>query len=265
METLPETPLARTGVGAVALKPTEHRLGEASDLPVETLVVDYEGRAAVPDPRTLRRLADAHDVRVTVPVRADGYDPLGEDGALSALPDAVGRVFVAGNPAYLDETERARAIAPRLQAAADAATDHWIGTESVERLALAVGGTQFELLSATTVSDVRGLRAAGLAASVAVYAPTVLSADDDAVLDALGGYVARRQAVRETLPADAATDATATGRARETLLAAARDYALVGSPATVADRVDELREAGVDRVVAYPARGLDPVLDEPTP
>ncbi|WP_442928686.1 DUF7388 family protein, partial [Natronomonas sp.] len=49
----------------------------------------------------------------------------------------------------------------------------------------------------------------------------------------------------------------AEGRAREVLLKAATDYALVGDPETVADRVADLEAAGVDHVVAYPARGLD--------
>jgi alkanesulfonate monooxygenase SsuD/methylene tetrahydromethanopterin reductase-like flavin-dependent oxidoreductase (luciferase family) len=41
------------------------------------------------------------------------------------------------------------------------------------------------------------------------------------------------------------------------LLAASEDFALVGTPATVRERVEELHEAGVDTVVGYPARGLD--------
>jgi len=264
METLPEAALARTGVDAVALKPTEHRLDLASDLPVDALAVDFEGRDAVPEPAVLRDLARTHSIRVTVPVRADGYDPLGDDSALAALPDEVGRILVAGNPAYLDDAERARAIAPRLRAAAEACDDHWVGTESVERVALAVGGTQFELLSAETQADVRGLRAAGVEVPIAVYAPTVLTDDPDAVLDALGGYVARRQSVRESLPGGTPTDSSAEGTARDVLLAAARDYALVGDPEGVAERVDSLRRAGVDHVVAYPARGLETVRDQGT-
>jgi len=45
------------------------------------------------------------------------------------------------------------------------------------------------------------------------------------------------------------------GRTREVLSAAARDFALVGSPETVRERVDALREAGVDHVVGYPPAG----------
>ena len=44
------------------------------------------------------------------------------------------------------------------------------------------------------------------------------------------------------------------------LSAAARDFALVGSATTVRERVTELREAGTDAVVAYPARGVEDFL-----
>jgi alkanesulfonate monooxygenase SsuD/methylene tetrahydromethanopterin reductase-like flavin-dependent oxidoreductase (luciferase family) len=95
---------------------------------------------------------------------------------------------------------------------------------------------------------------------VAVYAPTVLTDDPDAVLDAVGAYAARRRSVAAQLPEDAAADSTATGEARETLLSACREYALVGEPAQVEARIDALQDAGVDRVVSYPARGLDAIL-----
>jgi alkanesulfonate monooxygenase SsuD/methylene tetrahydromethanopterin reductase-like flavin-dependent oxidoreductase (luciferase family) len=88
----------------------------------------------------------------------------------------------------------------------------------------------------------------------------VLSGDDDAVLDAVGGYVARRGPLADALPEGAPTDASAAGRAREVLLSAADDYALVGTPPTVADRVEDLKDAGADVVVGYPARGIDDFL-----
>lgn len=256
----PETKFAETGIDAVAVKPAEHDLDRVADLPVGTLAVDFEGREHVPGPDRLRALAASHDVRLTVPVRADGFDPLGNDRVVARLPQAVGRVLVAGNPAYLRGHEQRRAIAPRLRAAAEAAADPWIGTESVERLALAIGGTQFELLSAATRQDVGALRAAGVDAPVAVYAPTVLTDDEDAILDAVGPYAARRRAVTERLPEGVPTDSSITGDARETLLSACRDYALAGDPSVVARRVGELRDAGVDEVVSYPARGLDAIL-----
>ena len=129
----------------------------------------------------------------------------------------------------------------------------FVGSEDVD--------VQYELLSRSTRRDVRALRAAGFDGEVAVYAPTVLVDDDDAALDAVGAYAARRRPVARALPEGAATDADATGRAREVLAAAVRDYALVGTPTTVAERVAALREAGVDRIVGYPARGVEAFLD----
>lgn len=73
--------------------------------------------------------------------------------------------------------------------------------EGIERVALAVGGTQFELLARHTVREVRALRRAGFDDGIACYA-------------------------------------------------------LVGDVETVRGRVADLEGAGVDRVVAYPARGL---------
>jgi len=262
MTALTGATLAEVGIDAAALKPSEVDLGRARDLTVETVTVDYEGRDQFPGSDLLADLADTRAVRVTAPVRADGFDPLGDESHRAALPDTVGEVLVAGHPAYLDDTECRRAVAPRLEAAAADATDPWVGTEGIERVALAVGGTQFELLSGTTARDVRALRAAGFDGEIAVYAPTVLTDDPDAVLDAAGAYAARRGDVRATLPEDAPRDSTVGGSARETLLAACREYALVGDPEEVADRVDRLRSVGVDHVVGYPARGLDAVTRE---
>lgn len=251
---------ARAGLDGLALKPAEVDVRAAP--PADVLAVDYEGHGHVPDPSDLAALTDRATVYVTTPVRADGYDPLGDDALLEDLPAGVGRVLVAGNGAYLDDREKGRAIAPRIEAALDAYPDDapapWVGTEGIERLALAAGGVQYDLLSRSTAAEARALRRVGYDGDLAVYAPTVLSDDDDAVLDALGGYVSRRAPVRSALPDGAATDASATGRAREVLLSAARDYALVGAPDVVADRVDTLRDAGVDYVVGYPATGLDP-------
>jgi hypothetical protein len=251
------SPLVAAGIDAVALKPTECALSTAVDLPVSTLVIDYEGREAFPDAETLQALAASAAVRVTTPVRAAGFDPLGDDAVDAALPAELGRVLVAGHGAYLSEEAASLAVAPRLGAAHERHPDAWVGTEGIERVALAAGGTQFELLSRTTLRDVRALRAAGFEGELACYAPTAFTEDEDDLLDALGGYVARRDPVRRALPGDAATDAAATGRAREVLLAASRDFALVGDEGTVRERVDALREAGVDTVVAYPALGLD--------
>ncbi len=254
-------PLATTDLDGLALKPAECDPGRVADLDVGTVTVDFEGRDHQPDRGTLLALADRiPSVRVTVPVRADGYDPLGEDARWRALPDAVGAVLVAGHPAYLDAAERDRAVAPRLGAARERAPDAWVGTEGIERVALAAGGTQFELLSPETEAVARALDAAGHDGDLAVYAPVVLADDEDAALDAVGRYAARREPVRAALPADAATDSGAGGRAREVLSAAVAEYALVGTGAEVRRRVASLRDAGVDVVVGYPARGLDAFL-----
>lgn len=253
--------LAAVGFDGVAIKPTEVDPERAAALATDRLVFDFEGREHVPSAAVLERLAADREVRVTAPVRADGFDPTGDDARLRALPEAVDLAFVAGHPAYLAAHERRKGVAERLAAAAAGAADPWIGTESVERLALAVGGTQFELLAGDTERTVRSLRAAGFDRDVAVYAPTVLSEDADVVLDAVGDYVARRPAVRERLPPNAAVDAAATGEVREELLRATREFAIVGDRESVADQVASLKAAGVDHVVAYPARGLDPVLE----
>lgn len=260
MTALTGSSLADVGIDAVALKPTEVEVERAHDLDVETVTVDYEGQSTVPDPAVLRDLAVSVDVRVTAPVRADGFDPHGDEHLRALLPESVGEVLVAGHPAYLDDDERRRAVAPRLSAAADAATNPWVGTESIERLALAVGYTQYELLGPDTVGAVRALRAAGVTESIAVYAPVVLSTDEDTILDAVGEYAARRQRVRERLPEGTPRNSAATGEARADLLRGCRAYALVGGAEEVADQVAELQSAGVGQIVGYPARGLDPLV-----
>ena len=252
--------LTRAGIDVVTLKPAECDVSRGRDLPVDTVAVDYEGREHVPDGRTLSRLAADKRVLVTTPVRADGFDPLGDDSLLGRLPPGVRRVLVAGHPAYLDESERERAVAPRLGRALESAPDAWVGTEGVERIAMAAGGVQYDLLSRTTESELRGLRAAGFDGGLAVYAPTVLTDDEDAILDAVGAYAARRGPVARALPEGASTDATAAGRAREDLSAAVRDSAHVGSVDEVRSQVEALGEAGADHVVAYPARGIDDFL-----
>ncbi|QZY00013.1 LLM class flavin-dependent oxidoreductase [Halobaculum rubrum] len=252
---------ARTELDGIALKPTECDVSVAADLPVDLVCLDYEGREALPGADALAALAGSVDLRVTTPVRADGFDPRGDDSLVATLPDAAERVLVAGHGAYLSDAERKRAVAPRLGDAATAVREAggtpWVGTEGVARLALAAGGVQYDLLSRSTERDVRGLRAAGFDGDVAVYAPVVPTDDEDAVLDAVGAYTARRKPVRDALPEGAETDSGATGRAREVLSAAVRDFALVGDPETVGERVRGLKAVGVDHVVGYPAAGVD--------
>ena len=245
------------GLDAVALKPAECDVRQATELSLPSVVIDYEGRAHLPDRETLSDLAGSLDLRITTPVRADGFDPLGPADLVDRIPEDARRVLVAGHPAYLTEDERTKAIAPRLGTAIGEAPDSWVGTEGIERLALATGATQFELLSRTTERDVRGVRAAGFDGEIAVYAPTVIAEDLDTVLDAVGGYVSRRGPVARALPDGAATDGSTTGRAREVLAAASGDYALCGTETEIRARVDRLREAGVDTIVGYPARGIE--------
>ena len=261
MTELADRTLSAVGFDAVALKPAEVDLRQASALDIDIVTVDYEGPEHVPSADTLRALSEEFEVRTTVPVRADGFDPLGDDSRLDDIPDAVGEVLVAGHPTYLTHEERTRAVAPRLETASRDSKSPWVGTEGVERLALAIGGTQFDLLSSTTAREVYALRMAGFEGEIAVYAPTVLSDDADTVLDAVGTYAARRGQVNAALPANAPQDSSATGKARETLLSACHEYGLVGDAGTVARRISELREMGVDYVVGYPARGLEPVLE----
>jgi hypothetical protein len=253
--------VSRAGLDAIALKPTECDVSRADSIPAETIAIDYEGRDHLPAPDVLESLASETSVLLTTPVRADGFDPLGDDSLLAELPPAVGRVLVAGHPAYLSDDERARAVAPRLGAALERDPDAWVGSESVERIAMATGATQYDLLSRRTERELRALRAAGFDGDVAVYAPAVFSDDDDAVLDAVGAYAARRRPVAKALPEGAATDATAAGRAREVLSKAVRDYALVGTPEAIREQTDALREAGATTVVGYPARGIDSVVE----
>lgn len=244
-------------VDGIAVKPTVMDVSSVDDIGVETIVVDFEGMDSMPSNDTLAELAESTAVRVTVPVRGTGFDPLGDDSRCRALPPAVDRVLVAGHPAYLSSAERQRAAGPRVIAAADSYPDAWVGTEGIERIALATGLTQFELLAKSTERTVMALRGGRVETSIAVYAPIVPSADADRILDAIGEYVARRPRVSRGLPDDAVTDSSATGRTRDRLLTAAEDVALVGSSDAIQQRVDQLRSVGVDTIIAYPALGVE--------
>ncbi|GAA0244538.1 DUF7388 family protein [Haladaptatus pallidirubidus] len=252
--------VTRTGLDAVALKPTECDVRRALELPFETVTIDFEGREHLPGRETIAELAAKKSLRMTIPVRADGFDPLGDDSLFDRLPEDAGQVLVAGHPAYLSKKEKSRAIAPRLGRALDRAPDAWVGTEGVERIATATGATQFELLSRSTDHELRALRAAGFEGTIAVYAPTVLTDDENVILDAVGEYVARRKPVARALPEDGKTDARAVERTRTVLSKASRDFALVGTEAEIGARVSELKDAGADIVVGYPARGVEPFL-----
>ncbi len=251
-----ERSVSKTGISVAALKPKECSLKRALELPMPAVAIDYEGQDYLPDPGILREIAAEKTVYLTTPVRADGFDPLGDDHLVETIPESVYRILVAGHSAYLTETEAKKAIAPRIGAARNSAPDAWLGTEGIERIALAAGGPQYELLSRSTRRDVRALRAAGFIGEIAVYAPTVLTDDEDEILDAVGPYTARRGPVRRALPEGAETDRNATGRSREVLSKAVRDYALIGTPTEVHKQIALLTDVGVDTVVGYPARGI---------
>jgi hypothetical protein len=269
--------LVDVGLDAVALKPTEVPLDRARVCGVGSVTIDYEGREHLPDFEMLETLAGEMEVKLATPVRADGFDPLGDDSLAKRLSANVGQVLVAGHPAYLSVEERQRAVAPRLRAARERAPNAWVGTEAIERIALAAGGTQFELLSSTTEREARALRAAGFTGDLAVYAPVVLTENEDTILDALGEYVARRGSVAQALADDDAThstpstkvtdgtavDSTAVGHDREVLMEACRNFALVGSPERVTKRTAELRDAGIDMIVGYVADGIEDTANDP--
>lgn len=241
--------LARAGFDAIAIKPAE-RPPESVDVgAVDAVVVDFEGLEHQPTPAQIRALGAETPVMLTAPVRVDGFDPLGDDHHFAAYEDHARFALVAGNGAYLDGRERRRAIAPRLAAALERYPDAWVGTEGIERLALATGATQYELLSPRTHATVAGLRAAGYDGDVAVYAPTVVTDDRSAALDALDGYLRRRGPVRRALD----NGVTSTHEETRVLLAAMDGYALVGDVGTLTERIDALRRAGATTVVGYPA------------
>lgn len=256
-----QQPFARVGLDAIALKPAECDVSRVCDLAVDTVVIDYEGREHLPSADALRTLSERGAVYLTTPVRVDGFDPLGDDSLVEWIPEGVRRVFVAGHAAYLSDTEQRRAVAPRLRSALDSEVTPtpWVGTAGIKRIALAAGSVQYELLTRETRKSIRALRAAGYEGGVSVYAPTVVSGDDNEILDAVGGYVARRRVVREALAehtAEPATDRRASGAVRDRLLTAAREFALVGDRETIRQRISSLHDAGVDTVVGYPAAGL---------
>lgn len=249
------------GLDAVALKPTECDLERARDLPVDRVTIDFEGHEHVPPRDVLADLGTDLEVRLTAPVRADGFDPLGDDRICRELPDGVRLAVVAGHPAYLEPHERRRAIEPRLAAMIESGSEPWVGTEGIESIARGLPATPFELLTPALERELRSGGEPRADTSVAVYAPTVPATDEDVILDAIGDYVARRETVAADLPDDVPTDSRARGRGRRRLLDAASSYALTGETVEIRRRVDELAAAGVDHVVGYPACGLETVVD----
>lgn len=248
-----------TDIDGIAVKPSQGPIVQALHFDTDRVTIDFEGHDHVPSINSLEELAERKSVRVTVPIRADGFDPLGDDSILQLLPASVGTVLVAGHPAYLQEEERRRAIAPRLRAALETFPNAWVGCEGIEALAKASGATQFLLLSDRTEDDLSELGASGIEDDIAIYAPVVASNNPDYILDAIGDYVARRRPVRATLVNENRTDHTATDPDRTHLIRSAKQYALVGTTKEIDDRITGLKNAGADYVIGYPAR-CDPTL-----
>lgn len=240
--------LATAGFDGIAIKPASQSLERVNADGVDTVVVDFEGREHLPEPTAIERLSASADVVLTAPVRADGFDPLGDARYFGEYEPHATFALVAGNGAYLTGSARRRAIAPRLSAALRWYPDSWVGTEGIERLALATGATQYELLSPGTTSVLTGLRTAGFEGELAVYAPTVVTDERHRALTALEAYLRRRSSVRRALDNGLSDD-----EAEHVLRQAMDDYALVGGPHRVGERIAELKSAGATAVIGYPA------------
>lgn len=253
------TQLGELGIDAIAIKPSKVDISTVEQVSTPYLVIDFEGVDHLPRTSTVEALAEDSEVVMTAPIRADGFDPLGDDTLLRSYGDLVTFAFVAGHPAYLNRSEVPRAVAPRLTGALDRFGDALVGTEGIERLALTTGAPQYELLSRSTAAEVRGLRRMGFDGEVFVYAPLAVSEDEDLLLDTLGSYVSRRSVVANRLSDGVPTDRHASGSTREILLDAITEYTIAGSDHEVRKRVDALKRAGIDAVVAHPALGLDRV------
>lgn len=238
--------LADAGFDGIAIKPASQTIDLCSP-ETDRVVIDYEGETHLPSPAIVDDLVDKTEVVLTAPVRADGFDPLGDDSRLTSYDAEVGFAFVPGNGAYLDDRARSRAIAPRLAAALDRQPDAWVGTEGIERLALATGATQYELLAPRTGAALDALRTAGFDGSFVVYAPTVLTADRERALDALAGYLRRRRSVKRSL-----SDASTASARRDILLDAMDAYAIVGDRQAAIERIDALKAAGASAVIGHP-------------
>lgn len=246
--------ISDVGFDAVAAKPSHTDLVELTSSPVEHMVIDFEGREHYPSDTTLRKLKETTDIRVTIPIRADGFDPLGDRHHLDSLPPETKVVLVAGNPAYLTEDELRRPIAPRIGAATDEFSDAWIGTEGIPRIALAASAPLFYLLSPQSTRTIQKIRSAGYTGTIAVYAPTLVSAETETILDTLGPYTFRREPVRRKLETESFSELDSTDR--EILLRETQNYALTGSVSEINTQITNLKTQGVDTVVTYLPTGL---------
>lgn len=239
--------IAEAGFDGIALKPTTQPPDSVDPTAVDSLVIDFEGDDSLPSPDAVAETAAHTTVVVTTPVRSDGFDPLGDDRLFAAYAPHARFALVAGNGAYLHPHERRRAIAPRLAEAIERYPDALVGTEGIERIALATGAAQFELLGPRTASLIRGLRAAGFTGDIAVYTPAAVTDDRQAAIDWLSGYLRRRRPVQRAL--DNAGDSSDEQRVLDQAL---DNFALVGDTATVNRRIDSLKAVGATAVIGHP-------------
>lgn len=243
------------GFDALAVKPSHTDPSRVTSSPFDRFIIDFEGTEYYPSVSLIRDLQASTNVRLTIPVRVNGFDPLGNRDYLDALPPETKMVLVAGNPAYLSQAELSRRIAPRIGEVASEFADVWVGTEGIPLIALATDATQFFLLSPESRNTVKTIRAAGYAGTIAVYAPTVISDDQNTILDAIGPYTARRDRVRRELNRpDSITDLDSNDR--EILVRAIQEYALTGSVPEINEQIQSLKNQGIDTVVSYLPTGI---------
>lgn len=243
------------GFDALAVKPSHTDPSRVKSSPFDRFIIDFEGTEHYPSVSLIRELQASTNVRLTIPVRVDGFDPLGNRDYLDVLPQETKVVLVAGNPAYLSQAELNRRIAPRIGEVASEFTDVWVGTEGIPLIALATDATQFFLLSPESRNTVKAIRSAGYEGTIAVYAPTVISDDRNTILDAIGPYTARRDRVRRELKhPDSITDLDSGDR--KVLLRAIQEFALTGSVPEINEQIQSLKNQGIDTVVSYLPTGI---------
>lgn len=241
--------ISDVGFDAIAVKPSHTNLSRVTSSPIDTVVIDFDGREHFPSNTTILELQETTDTRVTIPIRVDGFDPLGDREYLDSLPTETKVVLVAGNPAYLTEEELHRSIAPRLGTAVDEFSNAWIGTEGIPLIALATTAPLFFLLSPESKHTIQKIRSAGYPGSIAIYAPTVVTTDTDTILQTLGPYTMRREPVRRQLEAESLSSLDSDKQ--ELLLRETQKYALTGSVSEINTQISRLKTKGADNIVSY--------------
>ncbi len=246
--------IGEVGFDALAVKPRDTDLSQIPSTPVNNVVIDFEGREHYPSNTTIRSLQETTNLRVTLPIRVDGFDPLGNREYLDSIPPETKVVLVAGNPAYLTENELDRSIAPRIGTAVDKFANAWIGTEGIPLIALATTAPLFFLLSPQSKRTIQQIRSVGYEGTIAVYAPTLITEDTDTLLETLGPYTLRRDPVRHKL--ESTSLSSLNPEDQEILIRETQKYALTGSVSAINSQISHLKNHGVDKVVSYLPTGL---------